>query len=69
MDGFRKDVKAAMEKNKLDNVPAFWAEDAVSWAQKNGILNGNEHSDLRLRSPLTREQFCVMLKRYHDSVR
>ena len=69
MDGFRKDVKAAMEKNKLDNVPAFWAEDAVAWAQKNGILNGDEHGDLMLRSPLTREQFCVMLKRYHDSVR
>ena len=27
---------------------------------------GDANGDLMLRSPLTREQFCVMLKRYHD---
>ena len=69
MDGFRKDVKRTVEKSKLDNVPALWAEEAVAWAVKGGIISGDEHGDLMLRSPLTREQFCVMLKRYHDSIR
>ena len=69
MDGFREEVKRSMEKSKLDNVPALWVEEAVAWAVKGGIISGDEHGDLVLRSPLTREQFCVMLKRYHDSVR
>ena len=69
MDGFREEVKRTVEKSKLDNVPALWAEEAVAWAQKDGIITGNEHGDLMLRSPLTREQFCVMLKRYHDNIR
>ena len=32
MDSFRKAVKAKMDENKLDNTPASWAKDAVSWA-------------------------------------
>ena len=39
---------------------------AVEWAQENGLMVGDANGDLMLRSPLTREQFCVMLKRYHD---
>lgn len=69
MDTFRADVKALLEKKdapSLDNTPASWSKDAVEWAKANGLIAGNEHGDLMLRSPLTREQFCVMLKRYHD---
>ena len=69
MDTFRADVKAELESEetlKLDNVAADWSKDAVNWAIQNGLLKGDGNGDLMLHSPLTREQFCVMLKRYHD---
>lgn len=68
MDGFRADVKAALTvpEKKLDSDPADWSREAVEWCVFNGILQGGSDGDLMLRSPLTREQFCVMLKRYHD---
>lgn len=68
MDGFRADVKAALtaSEKRLDNDPADWSREAVSWATENRLLLGDTDGDLMLRSPLTREQFCVMLKRYHD---
>ena len=50
----------------LDNTAADWAKDAVNWALRNGILKGDERGDLMLHSPVNREQFCVMLKRYAD---
>ena len=43
-----------------------WSKKAVEWAVQSGLMAGNADGDLMLRSPLTREQFCVMLKRYHD---
>ena len=68
MDGFRADVKAALTApvKKLDNDPSDWSRKAVTWATENDLLLGDAAGDLLLRSPLTREQFCVMLKRYHD---
>ena len=67
MDTFRADVKATMSpKRGQDNTPANWSKEAAEWAIENGILLGDAAGDLMLRSPLTREQFCVMLKRYHD---
>lgn len=67
MDGFRADVKAGMSPQmKLDNTPADWSREAVAWATENSLLLGDADGDLMLRSPLTREQFCVILKRYHD---
>ena len=71
MDTFRADVKAELEPKetvKLDNTAADWSKDSVNWAIKNGLLKGDGNGDLMLHSPLTREQFCVMLKRYHDFV-
>ncbi len=52
-----------------DNTPAEWSKDAVEWAVSSGLMAGNEKGDLMLRSPVTREQFCVMLKRYHDIIK
>ena len=68
MDTFRADVKDAItaSRKELDNAPADWSREAVAWATENGLLMGDAAGDLMLRSPLTREQFCVMLKRYHD---
>jgi len=66
MDTFREDVRKQLVSRTCDNTPADWAVDAVSWAIENDLLKGNDQGDLMLRSPITREQFCVMLKRYHD---
>ncbi len=51
---------------KLDNTPAAWAKDAVDWAVATGLMAGGSNGDLMLHSPLTREQMCVMLKRFHE---
>lgn len=70
MDTFRADVKAGLtekeEAKKMDNTPSSWSKEAVEWAVAQGLMAGDENGDLMLRSGLTREQFCVMLKRYHD---
>ena len=50
----------------LDNAPAAWSKDAINWALENRLLLGDSNGNLKLRENLTREQFCVMLKRYHD---
>ena len=50
-----------------DSTPAKWSKEAVEWAVDNGLLAGNDKGDLMLRSPITREQFCVILKKYHDT--
>ena len=67
MDTFRKAVKAEMDKANLDNTPAEWSREAIEWAVAEGLMAGNTNGDLMLRSPITREQFCVILKRYHDN--
>jgi len=66
MDTFRKAVKAEMDKAKQDNTPAAWSKEAVEWVVAEGLMAGDTSGNLMLRSPLTREQFCVMLKHYHD---
>lgn len=47
-----------------DSEPAEWAREAVEWAVDNGIIYGNEHGDLMLRKPCTREQMLVFLHRF-----
>ena len=66
MDTFRKAVKTEMDIANLDNTPAEWSREAVDWAVATGLMAGDTNGDLMLRSPITREQFCVILKRYHD---
>ncbi len=60
MDGFRRDVAACM------GTADSWSADAVAWATESEIMLGDTDGDLMLDEPLTRRQFCVMLKRYHD---
>ena len=69
MGDLAKKVTAALGNQapaSLDNTPAAWSKDAVNWALENRLLLGDSNGDLKLRENLTREQFCVMLKRYHD---
>ncbi len=72
-DTFRAEVKAELAKQDtpaptLDNTPASWSKEALQWAQREGLLVGDDKGNLLLRSPVTREQLCVFLKRYHDKV-
>lgn len=48
---------------EMDNTPADWAAEAVQWAQKNGILYGDENGNLRLHENCTREMMLVFLWR------
>lgn len=59
--------KVTAKLKKPDNEPSKWAKEAVEWAVQNGLMAGGANGDLMLRSPITREQFCVILKRYHDT--
>ncbi len=62
-------VTAELQKESRpseESTPAEWSREAVEWAVINGLMVGDDKGDLMLRSPITREQFCVMLKRYHD---
>ena len=61
-----KKVTEQLADTSLDNTAADWAKDAVNWALRNGILRVDEREDLMLHSPVTWEQLCVMLERYHD---
>ena len=49
-----------------DNIPAAYGKEAVEWAVKEGIMQGSTDGDLMLTQPITRQQFAVMLWRYHQ---
>lgn len=52
-----------MDGKKLDNVPDDYAADALSWAQANGIIKGNQNGDYKLHSNVTRQDVLVFLYR------
>lgn len=43
-----------------------WAEDAVCWAVRNGILKGDGEGNLMLEKPCTREDAVVFLHRFYE---
>nr|WP_278309002.1 S-layer homology domain-containing protein [Papillibacter cinnamivorans] len=47
--------------------PSSWAEEGAEWATEEKLILGDENGNLRWQESLTREQFAVILKRYHDS--
>lgn len=56
------------EETKMDNTPGPAHKEGVAWAVEQGILAGNAGGDLMLHKPVTREQLCTMLYRYHRTV-
>ena len=48
---------------EVDNEPSEWSKEAVEWAVKNGILNGDGNGDYQLREPCTTERFITLLYR------
>ncbi len=65
-DRFMDGYQAAHARPVPDSTPADWEQDAVEWAVKSGLMAGDGSGNLMLHSPITRAQFCVLLKRYHD---
>ena len=57
----------ALEKaSTVDSTPADWEKPGVEFCTENKIMVGDGKGDLMLHRPITRAEFCVMLKRYHD---
>ena len=50
----------------LDSTPADWEKPGVEFCTENKIMVGDGKGDLMLHRPITRAEFCVMLKRYHE---
>jgi N-acetylmuramoyl-L-alanine amidase CwlA len=53
-------------ENNSSNKPSLWAAEAAEWTTENDLIKGNEDGDCEWQEGLTREQFVVILKRYHD---
>ena len=51
----------------LQSKPATFEQDALVWAQQNGLMVGNEKGELMPKRFLTRGEFAVVLKRYDEN--
>lgn len=51
---------------QLGDKPATFEQDAILWAQKNGLMAGDEQGRLMPKKFLTRGEFAVVLKRYEE---
>lgn len=56
------------EENDMDNTPSGYAVEAVKWARENGILFGDVSGNLKLHTPITREQAITFLYRFAKSI-
>lgn len=52
--------------NQLAAQPVTWEQDAMTWAQANGLINGNEKGQLMPKRFMTRGEFAAVLKRYAE---
>ena len=44
-----------------------WSEEARTWAEDNGFIQGDQNGNCMWQSSLTREQFAQVLKRYDET--
>lgn len=52
--------------SQLAAQPVTWEQDAMTWAQANGLINGNEKGQLMPKRFMTRGEFAAVLKRYAE---
>ena len=50
--------------DRICQTPAGWSAEARAWAEKNGLIAGDEAGNKQYRSFLTREQMAVLMQRY-----
>lgn len=48
--------------------PSDWSAEARSWAEENGLIQGDDMGNLQYKSFCTREQMVIFLKRLFDSM-
>ena len=66
VDGISGDVDmnvCFIDLTDTDNEPTEWSKEAIEWAVKNKILQGDENGDYKLREPCTTERFITLLYR------
>lgn len=49
--------------------PGSWSEEARVWAESNGIIKGVQNGSMQYKKPLSKEEFVVALKNYHDKIK
>lgn len=61
----------ATPRDTRDNEPSKWegAKEAFDWAKENKILRGDDKGNLRLRDGVTREEMCIMLHRFYNTMK
>lgn len=52
--------------SQLAAQPVTWEQDAMTWAQANGLINGNKKGQLMPKRFMTRGEFVAVLKRYAE---
>lgn len=57
------DMNYGYFEKETDNEPSEWSTEAIEWAVKNKILQGDENGDYKLREPCTTERFITLLYR------
>ena len=65
---FDKLMQDWLEKLKREP-PAQWSREARAWAEKNGLISGDDQGNLQYRAPVTREQLMVVLQRLAEKAR
>lgn len=58
-------VEVIVKRGGLQKKNQNEIKEAVKWITDSGIMKGNEAGDLMLQEPMTRQQFALMLHRYH----
>ena len=53
-------------KDRFDEEPSDWSEEARKWAEENKIVVGNSSGYVSYKSFVTKEEVVVMLKRFYD---
>ena len=62
-----EEVNKEMDIKNCKDLPAHtYAQDALDWSVKNGLIFGDSEGNLMPRCNITREDFITILKRYHD---
>jgi hypothetical protein len=54
-----KEYMARYEEERAALEPGAWSQEARDWAERQGIIRGDEHGNKRYRSFLTREEYAV----------
>lgn len=60
----KDEIEIAKSGDNTGDIHSDWADEAINWAVKNGIINGFGNGDMGYRALLTREQMAVMLHRF-----